>query len=922
MLRFKPIADAGRAELYYSKSDGGYYLDGGELRREWGGQGARMIGLSGEPEFEQFKRLIHGLDPWRGGQLTAKLVEDRIPAWDITASMPKGVTIALERGDGRIRELLWQANREAIADLERFATTRVRKGGQQEDRLTHNLVWYGTEHPETRPVEDVSLPLDHPWRVMPDPDRHIHNVLFNLTFDPAEQEWKAVKFRPIMDLRKFFSHRFDLRLSHLLAEAGYAIETSWREDAKGTVRYHSWDIQGIPAEVRERFSRRTAEVEEAEATIIATLKARDADAPDRLSAVTRDGLGATSRRQKREGLTLADYREYWDSRVSPAEGRAIAETIRRARLGLNPKPRPGAEQAVAFSLRHHFEQRSVVPVEELEVTAIERCLGAARPEEIAREFARQGVIVRERDGRRLATTAEVQREEEFIVGIAANGRGSVAPIGVATGLQRGRLNDGQWQAVLGLLGSSNRVNLVEGPAGAGKSSLLKAFDAGAELAGGRVAYLASTTDAAEVLKRDGFEANTVARFLVDSKLQQAAKGCRLVVDEASLLGHGDAFRLFQLAGQLDVKLILVGDPMQHGSVPRGALLRVLTEYGGLKPFRLSEILRQEGAEYRAAATLLSQGETAEGFDALDRMGWVQEIAGEERYRRIAADYLQALEEKKSVLLVSPTHAEAATITDELRAVLRAAGRLGEEEREFSRLAPTNASEAERGRVESYRPGDVLVFHQNAKGFTKGQRLVVDDPAAVPFAQAAKFQVYRPEAIGLSVGDKIRFTGSVKTRDGKHRLSNGQIRSVAGWTKGGDIRLDNGWVVAADVGMFRSGWVETSFSSQGKTVQRAIVAVAAASLPAANQEMLYVSSSRAKERMSLYSDDKQAVRQAVQRSSQKLAALELKPEPPAPPERLHRQKERRRRWAFFERVRAAWQALERQPERQVRHERGR
>ena len=63
----------------------------------------------------------------------------------------------------------------------------------------------------------------------------------------------------------------------------------------------------------------------------------------------------------------------------------------------------------------------------------------------------------------------------------------------------------------------------------------------------------------------------------------------------SMLGHKDAVRLFKLAEKLDLKLILVGDPMQHGSVSRGALMRVLKEYGGIKPFRLTEIMRQEDA---------------------------------------------------------------------------------------------------------------------------------------------------------------------------------------------------------------------------------------------------------------------------------------------------------------------------------------
>src|SRR6266446_4352162 len=118
MLRMKPIADARKAESYYAKSDGGYYLADDDLRREWGGKGAGLLGLDGTPDFEEFKRLVHGLDPNTGKQ--------------VTASVPKGVTTALERGDSRIHDALWEAARETMADLERHATTRVRKGGKQE----------------------------------------------------------------------------------------------------------------------------------------------------------------------------------------------------------------------------------------------------------------------------------------------------------------------------------------------------------------------------------------------------------------------------------------------------------------------------------------------------------------------------------------------------------------------------------------------------------------------------------------------------------------------------------------------------------------------------------------------------------------------------------------------------------------------
>ena len=78
-----------------------------------------------------------------------------------------------------------------------------------------------------------------------------------------------------------------------------------------------------------------------------------------------------------------------------------------------------------------------------------------------------------------------------------------------------------------------------------------------------------------------------------------------------------------------------------------------------------------------------------------------------------------------------------TITQEIRSQLRAAGKLGAEDHEFTRLVAVNASEPERGQATTFRPGDVLQFHQNAPGFTKGERLSVTDPAAVPLEHAAR-----------------------------------------------------------------------------------------------------------------------------------------------------------------------------------------
>lgn len=893
MLRIHTVTSASSAARYYAASD--YYSEGQETVGRWGGKLAERLGLAGTVDQMSFERLCDNLNPATGQPLTPRTNAERRVGYDFTFSACKSFSVLEALAPEAERKRLLAAFDEAVTetmerDVEPDMLTRDRKEGADFNRPTGNLLWAGFDHSTARPVGDA----------VPDMHRHRHVLVFNATFDPEEGRIKAGQFGSIKADGEYYTACFYARLAAKLEALGYGIER------KGG---RAWEITGVPQAVIDRFSKRTGEVEEEHAERLET-------DPDYRPEYKHE-LGAKTRGQKQKELTPAELRRAWDAQLSPQEREALEAVACHAIPG-GQAVTPAA--AVGYAIAHLSEQRAVWAERELKRVALLHGLGGVTPERIAAELPRQGVLTREIDGRRWATTEALQREEERIVGFAAQGRGAVCPVGVAEGLERGALNEGQWQAVTRLLESSNRVELVEGPAGAGKSWLLQKFDEGMRLAGERATYLASTSDAAGVLSKDGFEAHTVARFLVDEAMQREAQGGRVVIDEASMLGHADALRLVQLAERLDLKLIFVGDAMQHGSVPRGALLHVLKEYAGIRPFQLTEIKRQEDAEYRAAATLLSQGETLAGFDLLGQKGWIREIASDaERAQAIAAEYRQAVEEKKSVLVVSPTHREAAQITAAIRSELRAAGRLGEEERTFTRLVAANATEAERGQVSTYRPGDVLVFHQNGKGFTKGERLTVSDPSQVPTSEAAKFQLYRPEAIALAAGDRIRFTGTVRTRDGKHKLSNGQARTVAGWTKAGDIRLDNGWVVSGDAGMFRHGFVETSFGSQGKTVQRAIVAASSASLPAVNREMAYVSGTRARERMSFYTDDTAAVREALQRSSHQPAALDLKPKPKASAwERLRRLLSRRRRQTAHSRQRAAWPAAERQPERQVSH----
>jgi conjugative relaxase-like TrwC/TraI family protein len=900
MLTIHEVTSATDAKNYYAASD--YYSQGQETVGEWGGKLADTLGLSGTVTKEAFDRMVDNLHPATGERLTVRTKDNRRVGYDFTVSVPKSASILRAFASDELAVELDTARDRAIAgmmgEVEADMQTRVRKDGQASDRVTGNMAWAAFHHTTSRPVDGQP----------PDMHEHTHLLVFNATMDPEENRIKAGQFGNLKRDGEYYAAVFDSLYARELEKQGFAID---RQGGK------KWEIAGIPAAAMiGKFSKRTDEIED------------EAARQGIIDAVRKAELGAKTRSRKQKELTPAELRTAWDGQLTGAEREALAAVYRREATGGKPVT---AAEAVAYAIADLSEKLSVFPERELKRVALLFGLGSVTPDQVAAELPRQGVFTEVIDGRLMATTEKLQEEENAIVKFAASGRGTVEPVGVPEGLTRQlasgkRLNDGQWAAVQGLLDSSNRVNLVEGPAGAGKSSLLAKYDEGMRRAGQDVHYFATTAKAAEVLQEDGFkDTKTVAHLLMNEKLQAAMRGSRVVVDEVSMLGHKDAVKLFELAKKLDLKLTLVGDPFQHGAVARGAIMRVLKDYACIKPFRLTEILRQENPEYREAARLLSEGKAVEGFDAIDGMGRIAEIAdGTDRDRHIAADYLQALEDRKSVLVVSPTHAEARGITAAIRQELREAGCIEGDDREFTRLVQVDTSEAERGQATSYRPGDVIQFHQNAKGgFTKGDRLIVTDPAAVPLAEAAKFSVYRPEKISLAAGDRIRFTGTVKTMDGEHTLKNGMTKAVSEITPGGNIRLDNGWVVGSDAGHFRYGYVETSFGAQGRTVDRVILGMSSHSIPAMNMEQLYVSASRAKQWIRLYTDNKAEIRNAVKRSSQKLAALDVKrPVRQARPQRWHRLRkhlDRMRRLAVINRTRAErLPQPKKQKERQADH----
>lgn len=873
MLTSHHVTSATDAKNYYAASD--YYTDGQELVGKWGGKLAHEMGLSGTVDKQSFDRLVDNLHPATGKQLTPRNDHDRKIAYDLTFSGPKSFSVIEAFASDIERERLVAAFDEAVAetverDIEPDMQTRVRKGGMDTDRTTGNIAWAGFDHATARPEDGKP----------PDPHRHKHVLIFSATHDPVENRIKAGQFGNIVRDKPYYEAAMYARLASKLEGLGYVID---RRGGK------EWEIAGVPQSVIDTFSKRSHRIE-AEAEQRGITDARQ-----------KAELAAKTRSKKQKELTPEELRTAWDAQLTGDEREALAAVY------LHDVPQGQqitAAEAVAYSLHDCLERESCLPERELKRVALLYGLGSVTPEQIAAELPRQGVVTAEKDGRLMATTKKVHAEELFVTGLAASGRGTVQPVGVPDGLQRGKLDGEQWAAVTGLLTSHDKVRMVDSAAGVGKTTALTVFDHGMKLAGEQVTYLAISGKAVGVLEEAGFAADTLAKFLLSTKMQDAAKNSHLVVDESSMLGHADSVKLFRIAQDKNITLTFLGDSRQHSSVPAGSFMRLLKSYGGVTPFSISTIKRQENAEHRAAVGEMFAGDTLAGFDRIDRLGWVNEIADDDaRYRAMAAEYVQALKDGESwdqVLLLSPTHFEGKRVTDAVRHLLRVEGMIGKVDHEFTRWVSADLTEAQRGDRRNYRPGevDMIQYTQNAKGHQSGDRIELAgiDPASLPLDQTSRFQAYRKESIKLAEGDILRFTANGVTVDGKHRIRNAMSYKVAGFTPQG-IRLANGWVVAREFGHWKPG-IETSYGSQGVTVSRAIIGQSSHSRPAASMEQAYVSASRAKKQVSFYTDDKAELRHAIQRSSQKFVASDIiKPAViTVPPRRSWRQ-----RLAYWQRL---------------------
>lgn len=832
-----------------------YYSQGDPALGSFFGKGLAPMGMEGEPYSRAaFSHLCHNRNPLTRQQLTARRKEGARVGYDGTISAPKSVSaMALVLDDPRVLAAHTAGVAASLDFLERRAMTRVRVDGECSDRLTGNLVGARFQHFTSR---------------HDDPQLHDHCLMFNATFDPVENRWKALQSSGIYGASALATEIYRSTVAAELHKIGYRT----RPTANG------FEIEGVPQEVIDLFSKRRREILK-----IAKDLGQEHN-PNALAAIAR-----SSRKAKSASVSVSKLRDSWQAQLSPQQ-LASLQALKDSATGPVDQPAVSPDEALDWAKRHLFERLSVVSHDELLTESIRHARGHFTEEQLCdaiTEATAKGILI----GRGSDfTTPEAVTNEQELIALINGGRDGFSPLNEHFHIS-GNLTPEQREVVGQTLLSPDRTTAIHGPAGAGKTTTLQELVRGLRTASYRVVMLAPSGAAANVLREEGFSgAATLQRFLLDERAQANAAGGVVILDEAGMVSVGQMLDLSRLAEEQDFRVVLVGDSKQHRSVEAGDALLLLEAHSSLRRASLKTIFRQKHERYREAISDIKDGRPLAGFDTLDSLGWVRELpdsSAADRGALLAADFASVIKRGQSALAVSATWREAQEVTTGIRQALREQGVIKGEEVVVQSLVPLHRTEAERELPHLFAKGQVLDFQRDSSLFDRGEQVSVlkqqDGLLLVeranketvlfdPKKSATAFQVFERQPLPIAAGDKLLLRANDKGKGVK--LINGQIVTIKS-IEDGVISLSDGRILPRDFRCFAHGYCISSQASQGKTVDHVFVAIDAQSAHSATSlETFYVAASRARHSCTIVTDAKKELRAAIRHSAARTAAIEL------------------------------------------------
>lgn len=857
-----PQKNRAGAESYFDEhlSHNDYYTQDQTQHGQWLGIGAEQLGLQpgGIVTRDSFLRLCDNQHPLTGEQLTPQHFKERRIYFDFVCSPPKSVSIlAVTMNDRRIIEAHKEASTFALRELEQFAASRVRKGGiQEQDRVTGNLVGAAFLHTTSRAL---------------DPQLHTHFVLFNVTWDKSEQRWKALQTGDMFGAINYGTEVYRNELAKRLHRLGY---TTRRTGS-------AFEIDGVDPKLIERFSKRSQQRDMA-------VKRQETKLGRKLTKKEVAHVVHQSRPKKLKGVSDEQVHNQQLGEIGFFEKRSLRSVTKAAdgrAKDFTERVRP--DDALAHGLAHVFERRSVAPQHKILEAALVKGCGQLDLAQLKAKLAADDNLVRVGSE---FSTREILAKELYLIRAVNAGVEAVAPF-VHRCEPPAHLGLDQRKALAHVLTSPDRFTGFRGLAGSGKSTMLKELARSLRQEGFEPVFCAPTASAADTLRKDGLDAMTLQRLhgslATGSRLSSRAV---MVVDEAGAVGLDDMVKLFEHARRYDCRVILSGDTGQHTSVARGDALRILEQYSSYRFSELTTIRRQKPAAFRQVVELAAAKQTDKAFAKLVELGAVTEVLADghhtdngKLYQCAADAYVSATKQGKSALLVSPTWAEIDAVTEKVRESLKAEGVISQDENTHCVFDSLSWTVAQKNNVRQFEPGQRLRFVRHTKMFERGETVEVlaavenglrvrradgSEVDFIPASAAASFDVGESRELKVAAGDWLL----LQANHGKEFINGERVQVQT--IQAGRIALADGRTLPASFNTFTHGYAVTSHSSQGKNVDEVLLVASSKSFAAVNREQFYVSISRGRERVHVFTDDAELLAHRVTDTHERTAAVEL------------------------------------------------
>jgi conjugative relaxase-like TrwC/TraI family protein len=284
------------------------------------GNGARELGIEGQPvDRETFLNLHDGYttrDGQRDQKLPKYMHKDRRGSFEMTFNLPKCGSILKEVAkDERIGDVMTDARAAAFREVEKQAYTRT---------------------PWEQPGKLVGTFFRHAGSRLDDPHAHDHLWIANLS--KSSKGWKAIELG-YLEMDKVSKVYRDSMVKGF-RQLGYKVKQVGKD----------YEIVGVPAEVKAKFSRRHADIAERESEY-----ERKKGAP--LTSKAKSRLSVHGRPEKPTERPLEDRRAGWIQRLSDYQHDHLKHLVAAARSAVR-KVRWRQEARSAFDrMRGHGMSR-------------------------------------------------------------------------------------------------------------------------------------------------------------------------------------------------------------------------------------------------------------------------------------------------------------------------------------------------------------------------------------------------------------------------------------------------------------------------------------------------------------------------------------------------------------------------------------